>query len=125
MGINYENSDLFGVSGVGKGAMGYYRNGDDRHRVAALIREDEAGAKDVMGTLKKLPGAKVVKDATFDAVAFPVQDGEDSKVEWVAGRKGKSIVALGDEAFSLATDAGAKLTFDAKLSRVKASLDAL
>jgi hypothetical protein len=122
-GISYEFSDLFGVSGVGRGAVGYYRSGGNRYRLAALVREDEAGAKDVMGTLKKLPGARVIKDQGFDALAFPVQDGDAAKIEWVAGRMGATVIAAGDEGFALAADAGAKLGESDKLEKVKAALD--
>src|SRR5262249_53864101 len=121
--ISYEYADLFGVSGVGRGAVGYYRAGQNRYRLAALVREDEAGAKDVMSTLKKLPGAKVIKDATFDALTFPMQEGEGAKVEWVAGRMGATIVVAGDEAFAVAADAGAKLGEADKLAKVKAALE--
>ena len=123
LGIAYEYADLFGVSGVGRGAVGYYRSGGNRYRLAALVREDEAGAKDVMSTLKKLPGAKVIKDATFDALSFPVQEGEGTKVEWVAGRMGATVIAAGDEGFALAADAGAKSGEADKLAMVKAALD--
>ena len=123
LGVGYEYADLFGVSGVGRGAVGYYRSGENRYRLAALVRDDEAGAKDVMSTLKKLPGARVIKDATFDALSFPVQEGEGAKVEWVAGRKGATIVAAGDEGFAVAADAGAKLGEADRLEKVKTVLD--
>jgi len=124
LGVSYEYGDLFGVSGVGRGAMGYYRSGANRYRMAALVRDDEAGAKDVMGTLKKLPGAKVIKDQPFDALSFSLQEGEGTKLEWVVGRQGATVVAVGDEGFALAADAGAKLGDADKLEKVKAALGA-
>ncbi len=123
LGISYEYGDLFGVSGVGRGAVGYYKSGATRYRLTALVREDEAGAKDVMGTLKKLPGAKVIKDQGFEALSFPTQEGESTKIEWVAGRMGATVIAAGDEGFAVAADAGAKLGESDKLEKVKAGLN--
>ena len=55
MGIGYAHRDALGVAGLGSGAVGYYQDGNDRYRVVSLARADEDSAKDVIGTLKKLP----------------------------------------------------------------------
>lgn len=123
LGIAYDYDDLFGVSGVGKGAMGYYRNDAGRHRLAALVREEEASAKDVFGTLKKLPGAKTLKDRPFDALTFTLQDGDGPKVEWLVGRKGRVLAAAGDDVYALASDPNARLPEAEKFAKVKAVLD--
>ncbi len=123
LGIGYDYTDLFGVSGVGRGAVGYYKSGQ-RYRIAALVRDDEAGAKDVMGTLKKLPGAKGIKDPGLELLTFSLQDGESPKIEWVAGRQGATVIAVGDEAYALAADAGARLAEAEKVAQVKAALAA-
>ncbi len=124
LGISYDYTDLFGVSGVGRGAVGFYKSGSDRYRIAALVRDDEAGAKDVMGTLKKLPGAKGIKDPALELLTFSLPDGENAKIEWVAGRQGATVMVVGDEAYALAADAGARLGEADKIAKVKAALAA-
>jgi hypothetical protein len=123
LGIAYDYDDLFGVSGAGRGAVGYYRSGATRYRLATIVRDDEASAKDVFGTLKKLPGAKTLKDQPFDALTFTLQDGEGPKVEWLVGRKGNTLAAAGDEPYALASDQNAKLPEADKLAKVKAVLE--
>jgi hypothetical protein len=120
LGIAYDYDDLFGVSGAGRGAVGFYRSGAVRYRLASIVRDDEASAKDVFGTLKKLPGAKTLKDQPFDALTFTLQDGEGPKVEWLVGRKGNTLVGAGDEPYALASDQNAKLPEAEKLAKVKA-----
>jgi hypothetical protein len=122
LGISYDYDDVFGVNGVGRGAVGYYRSGSVRFRLASIVRDDEASAKDVFGTLKKLPGAKTLKDQPFDTLTFTLQDGEGPKVEWLVGRKGNTLVAAGDEPYALVSDQNAKLPEAEKLAKAKALL---
>lgn len=131
MGVGFEAKDLLGVSGVGPGAMGYYKDGDKRWRVLAGVRADEASAKDVLKTLSKLDGAKGVKGVTFDAVTFARQDDETSpKIHWIVGRKGEQVFGVGDEELVLSQDQTAaeadklRLSEADKLERLKRLLDA-
>ncbi len=125
LGIAYDYDDLFGVSGAGQGAIGYYWSGGAvRYRLASIVRDDEASAKDVFGTLKKLPGARTLKDQPFDTLTFTLQDGEGPKVEWLVGRKGNRLVGAGDEPYALAADQNAKLPEAEKLAKVKAVFEA-
>jgi hypothetical protein len=129
MGISYASKDALGVAGVGPGASGYYRDGAQRYRVLALVRADDDSAKDVIGTLRKITGAKPIKDAPFEATALALRDEESSPlVGWVIGRKGSVILGIGDEQFALRAAAGngdpdAKLSEAQKLQKLKALLE--
>lgn len=126
MGISYAAKDLLGIGGTGPGAMGFYKSGDERSRVFALSRADEDSAKDVLKTLRKLDGAKALKDTGVDAISFSARDEESSPlVGWVVGRKGSVVVGVGDEVFALrgkADAAAARIPESKKLERVKAIL---
>lgn len=101
-GITYEYRDLLGVSGAGRGAIGYYKDGARRYRVFASVRADEDSAKDVSKTLKKLEGAHGFKDSPIDAIALGLREGEgEPKIEWVVGRSGSTVIGVGDEVFAL------------------------
>jgi hypothetical protein len=125
MGIAYAHRDALGVAGLGAGAIGYYQNGGERYRVVGLARADEDSAKDVIGTLKKLPGAKVQKDLGFDAVAFSTREAEGApQAEWLAGRSGGNVIIVGDEPLKLKAGADASAHFppDKRLAVLKSAL---
>ncbi len=126
MGVGYAHRDVLGIAGLGAGAVGYYQNGSERYRVVALARADEDSAKDVIGTLKKLPGAKPQKELGFDAVAFTTREAEGApQAEWLAGRSGSSVIIVGDEPLKLKPGAdGAHLSADKRLALLKAALSA-
>lgn len=129
MGISYASKDLLSIAGTGPGAVGFYKDGDERSRVFTLTRADEDSAKDVLKTLRKVDGAKGLKDTGVDAISFSVRDEESSPlVGWVVGRKGSTVVGVGDEVFALrgkADAAAARIPEAKKLERVKAILAAV
>jgi hypothetical protein len=100
MGISYELRQLLGVAATGGGAFGYYRQQQKRWRILAVVRPDEAGAQDVLGTIHKALGAKAVKGLAFKAYQFTTS-AEDSgpKLEWVMARSGNRVFAVGDEQY--------------------------
>jgi hypothetical protein len=126
MGISFAAKDVLGIAGVGPGAVGFYRDGSERYRVFSLLRPDEDSAKDVLKTLRKVDGAKALKDTGVDAISFSVREEESSPlVGWVVGRKGGTVVGVGDEVFVLRgkSEADAARVPEAKkLERVKAIL---
>lgn len=126
MGVSYAAKDLLGIAGTGPGALGFYREGTERYRVFTLTRADEDSAKDVLKTLRKVDGAKALKDTGVDAVALSVRDEESSPlVGWVVGRKGSAVVGVGDELFVLRgkpDSQAARIPEAKKLERVKAIL---
>ncbi|MFT3767341.1 MAG: hypothetical protein QM820_17720 [Minicystis sp.] len=125
LGVRFVTKDLLGESGLGAGAFGYYRAGDKRFRVASIARADVDQAKDVLGTLAKLPGATKEKGVGDGAVRLMRKDGESAPVEWVFARSGKAVLGVGDEArvlrAGMTADEHAKvsLTKDEKIERLK------
>jgi len=125
MGISYQHRDALGIAGLGGGAVGYYQDGTERYRVIGLARTDEDSAKDVISTLKKLPGAKLQKDLGFDAVTFSTREAEGApQAEWLAGRNGSNVIIVGDEPLKLKAGAdGAHFPPDKRLALLKAALN--
>ncbi len=110
-GISYEYRDLLGISGLGRGALGFYKEGERRYRIAVLVRPDEDSAKDVIKTARKAEGAKSPKDSPIDAVLLGLREADGArKAEWVFGRSGAVVVAVGDEAFALTQAAASPKT---------------
>ena len=98
MGVSFTTGDVLGISGVGPGAVGFYKEGAKRWRTLSLARADEAGAKDVLATLKKVDGAKALKGATFEGLSFQRRDDDSSpKIGWMVCRKGAQVFGVGDE----------------------------
>jgi hypothetical protein len=126
MGVSYAAKDLLGIAGTGPGALGFYQDGSERYRVFALTRADEDSAKDVLKTLRKLDGAKGLKDSGVDAISFSAREEESAPaVGWVVGRKGATVVGVGDELFMLRgkpESAALRVPEAKKLERVKAIL---
>ncbi|HEY3234700.1 MAG TPA: DUF6599 family protein [Polyangiaceae bacterium] len=105
LGTSFTQGDMLGVSGVGSGALGFYREGDRRWRVFAVIRADSDSAKDVLRTLKKLDGAKSLKPPPIEALELALRDGEDSpKVDWLVARRDNIVFGVGDERYALTAD---------------------
>jgi hypothetical protein len=126
MGVSYVVGDALGISGLGGAAFGFYRDGDKRYRVFAMVRADEDAAKDVLETLKKVDRATTLKDVVFPALAFDSQrDDAAPRTGWLVGRRGKQIYGVGDEELVLGPghtkeqEEHAKLTKDEKLGVLK------
>jgi hypothetical protein len=126
MGVAYAVGDVFGVPGIGGGAVGYYKDGERRYRVVALLRPDEDAAGDVLETLKKTAHATTLKELLFPAMAFGSErDDSAPRTDWVAGRKGSRVFGVGDEELVLGggrskeDEQRLKLTKDEKVARLK------
>jgi hypothetical protein len=130
LGVRYVTKDLLGVEGVGGGAFGYYKEGDDRWRVATLVRTDGDQAKDVLQSLSKVTGATREKNVGDGAVRFMHKEAEGPPSEWIFTRSGKNVIGIGDEPRVLRTgmtaDETAKvsLTKDEKIEKLKKILPA-
>lgn len=131
LGVRYITKDLLDVDGVGAGAFGYYREGEKRFRMAAVVRGDVDQAKDVLATLAKQPGAVKEKGIGEGAVRFMHREGKGGEgiaVEWLFARSGKAVLGIGDELRVLRTgmtaDEVAKVSLpkDAKIERLKKAL---
>ncbi len=98
MGVVYVVGDVLGISGLGSGAVGYYKDGDRRYRILSLGRADDDAAGDVLETIKKIDRATTLKELVLPALAFSTQrDDAAPKTEWVVGRNGKKVFGVGDE----------------------------
>jgi len=129
-GIAYEYRDLLGLSGLGRGAVGYYKDGERRYRVMVAVRPDEDSAKDLIKTSKKAEGAKSQKDSPIDAVILGVREADGArKADWVIGRVGAVVAGVGDEAFALGPNpdgskASRSLSESEKFEKLRAVLSA-
>lgn len=124
LGVRFVTKDLVGIDGVGAGALGYYRAGDKRFRIASIERADADQAKDVITTLGKVAGAEKEKHVGEGAVRLMHKDA-GAAVEWILARRGKIVIGVGDEARVLKSGMTAEehakvsLTKDEKIERVK------
>lgn len=124
LGITYAMSDVLGVTGLGSGAVGYYRDGARRYRMACLAGVDADAAEDLAASLKKATKASsfkhVVNDGTgaieISGLSFSLHHEDSPRTEWVARRQGRSVVAVGDEELVLGTDAPKDATNATKLT---------
>jgi hypothetical protein len=96
--IAYFPKDALGVSHVGAGAVGYYKDGDKRYRLAAFQKDDADQAKDVMKTLKGKAGSASVPGPGEESLHVVLQAAPEApKVEWLFTRKGALVAGIGDE----------------------------
>jgi hypothetical protein len=128
-GIVFYPKDVFGWNATGPGAVGFYKDGDRRWRVLAIVKDDADQAKDVFKTIKSKPGTLPIA-ATGDEAAHVVVPavGEDKatapKVEMFVARKGNVVWGVGDEEYVLRAATGpdrekARLTKDEAVAKMK------
>lgn len=128
-GITYAPKDVLGWSGAGPGAIGYYKDGDRRWRVLAIVKDDAEQAKDALKTMKSKPGSLPIANSGGDEGAHVVLPGNsDPKVEMFVVRKGNVIWGVGDEEYALRAATGAdrekaRLTKEEATSKMKPLLD--
>lgn len=97
LGVRYHTRDMLGVAGAGPGAVGYYREGDRRYRVLAMLRPDGDQAKDLLATFAREPGASREKVPYDGFVRLIVQPPGELPSEWVLGRARGIVLGIGDE----------------------------
>ena len=132
LGIAYATQNALGVDGTGAGAQGFYKDGDKRFRVLAIVKDDADQAKDVLKTFGKRKGATEEKGVGEGAgVRLMMQENKDDpKSEWVLGRQGTTVFGIGDEPLAVKQGASAadfdkiNLSKDDKLKRLRALLAA-
>jgi hypothetical protein len=102
LGARLVSDDALGVPGMGTGAVGYYREGDKRWRVLAIVRSDVESARDVLMTLGKNPAAHRIERAPLEALAFTERRRPaEPYVGWVVGQRHEVVYGVGDEATAL------------------------
>lgn len=123
-GIVFQPKDVLGWSGVGPAAMGFYKSGDRRWRVLAIVKDDADQAKDAFKTIKSKPGSLPIA-ATGDEAAHVVV-GTSPKVELLVARKGNVIWGVGDEEYALRGSEGdkARLSKEEAITKMKSLLAA-
>jgi hypothetical protein len=130
LGTSYVHEDVLGISGLGPGALGYYKDGSKRWRLLSVVRPDQDAAADVMRTLKKVDGVKTLKPPPIEALAMIRRDSEVSpEIEWIIARRDNRIFGVGDEPAVLNPDnseeenRALKLTREQKLEKLQAAVE--
>ena len=132
-GIVFHPKDVLGWSATGPGAVGFYKDGDRRWRVLAIVKDDADQAKDAFKTIKAKPGTLPIANTGDEAahVIVPSAGGEDKgsapKVEMLVARKGNVVWGVGDEEYVLRGATGpdrekARLTKDEAVAKMKTLL---
>jgi hypothetical protein len=131
-GIVFHPTDVLGWKATGPGAVGFYKDGDRRWRVLAIVKDDADQAKDAFKTIKSKPGSLPVANTGDEAAHVVVPSaGEDKasapKVEMLVVRKGNVLWGVGDEEFVLRQATGpdrekARITKDEAVSKMKTLL---
>jgi len=121
LSVRYEGFDLLGITGVGRGARARYEEPGRRYEVVALVRGDADAADDVMETVRKVEGARRIKQAPYGAVRFRLSDGPEP-VDWVFGRRESVVIGVGAPVPAKGPKRSAKPP-DRNLLRMKALLD--
>jgi hypothetical protein len=125
-GIVYQPKDVLGLTAVGPAGVGYYKDGDRRWRVLAIVKEDAEQAKDAFKTIKARPGSLPIASTGDEAAHVVLQPSKTGpKIEMLAARKGNVVWGVMDEehALSGADDAKARLTKDEATAKMKPLLE--
>jgi hypothetical protein len=108
LSLRYFARDLEGFEGVGPGAVASYVDGRARFRLALAVRLDADAGKDVLSTLRKREGSRVLKHAPYDATRVVEEDAQSGAVrEWIFGRKGALVAGIALDAPPRAAPKGA------------------
>lgn len=124
-GIVFQPKDLLGTKGVGPAAMGYYKDGDRRWRVIAIVKDDADQAKDAFKSFKSKPGSLPIANLGDEAAHVVIGPDKGasggSKIEVLFVRKGKTVFGVADEEHVLGGANGEKgrLTKDEALAKMK------
>jgi len=106
LGIRFETRDAFSVPGLGAGAVGFYEHAGNRYRVFVSVNSDPQLAKDMVRSLRRLPGLRTLKEAPYDAFELRGALAGDAPVShWVIGRNEHIVAGVGDEPFAVAAAA--------------------
>lgn len=108
LSLRYFARDLEGFDGVGPGAVASYVDGAERFRLALAVRLDADAGKDVLSTLRKREGSRVLKHSPYDATRVAEDDAQAGAVrEWIFGRKGALVAGITLDAAPRAAPKGA------------------
>lgn len=125
LGVRFHTTDLFGIEGIGGGAIGYYKEANKRYRAVVIERREAEGVKDLLRTIAaaKLPISERKPDnGMFRIMVSP--PGE-LPTEWVLTRAGNRVIGIGDEVrvlrdtMSSEERAAVSLSIDEKRAKLK------
>ncbi len=123
-GVRLLLDEAFGVPGFGPSALGYYRSGDQRWRVAVVLRADAESAQDVLHALERQPEARRLERAPFEALLLTERSpANDAARSWVVTRRGEVVYGIAEEGLPGPSMGGARagveLTVQDKLSKLQ------
>jgi hypothetical protein len=97
LGLRYIDDKLLDVEATGPAAVGYYRDGDKRWRVLAMVRSDDDHAGEALGLLGKIDGAAAEKNVGEKALRFLHPPKVAIAAEWLVAQKDALVLGVGDE----------------------------
>ena len=126
LSLRYYAADLAGFQGIGPGALATYVEGSRRYRVALAVRHDADAGKDVLSTLRKRDGSRVLKREPYDASRVAeIDDATGAVREWIFGRKGAVVAGVALDVPPRAVPKGTPPEREAAVLKMKRLLDRL
>jgi hypothetical protein len=123
LAVRFEHEDVFGIGGLGAGAVARYAPGGRNAPLAILARVDDDAAKDVLRTLRRIPGSRSPRGGAYESVEVAIQSAEGApRMEWLFGRKRNVVLGIGREPEKLDRAGKARVRHREAL-RLKALLD--
>lgn len=124
LGVRVRLDEAFGVPGLGPSALGHYRAGEQRWRVAVVLRPDAEAAQDVLHALERQPETRRLEQAPFEALQATERSLADEPARsWVITRRGEVVYGVAEEGLPGpnlgGARAGVELTVQDKLSRLQ------
>lgn len=126
LSLRYYATDFGGFEGAGSGALATYVEGSRRYRLALAVRLDADAGKDVLSTLRKREGSRVLKHEAYDATRVAENDDTTGAVrEWIFGRKGAVVAGVAFDVPPRAAPKGAPPEREAAVAKMRRLLDKL
>jgi hypothetical protein len=126
LSLRYYAADLGGFGGIGPGALATYVDGAHRYRLALAVRHDADAGKDVLSTLRKREGSRVLKHEAYEASRVAETDEATGAVrEWIFGRKGAVVAGVAFDVPPRAVPKGSPPEREAAVLKMKRLLDRL
>ncbi|MEY2932180.1 MAG: hypothetical protein RL033_2929 [Pseudomonadota bacterium] len=124
LGVRLLLDEAFGVPGLGPSAQGYYRSGNQRWRLAAVLRPDAESAQDVLKALEQQPDARRLESAPFEALLLSERSPLNEPARgWVITRRAEVVYGVAEEGppgpGGGMNESGVELTVQDKLSKLQ------
>lgn len=124
LGLRLLLDEAFGVPGLGPSALGYYRAGTQRWRMATVLRPDADSAQDVLNALERQPDVRRVERAPFEALRVAERSPLNEPARsWVVTRRGEVVYGVAEEGLTGpgggTSESDMELTVQDKLSKLQ------